>query len=212
STSSAPTARWRAATGAPATAAPGRSTSCTRSGSSSGAARRRSRRTSSPSAGSRCRASCARDRLRTLRTPGCPPARGARVPRRGVPAGSADQRRAWLPGLVAGRAFASLAYLEESDRHDAGGVTLRARRTRDGYALAGAKLFVLDAPGADLFLVAARTRAGAGPAGVSLFLVPRKAAGVRVRPEETIDLTRRVGEVTLRDVAVPRGALLGGEG
>ena len=111
-----------------------------------------------------------------------------------VRAGSADQRRAWLPGLVAGRAFASLAYLEESDRHDAGGVTLRARRTRDGYSLAGAKLFVLDAPGADLFLV------------------PRKAAGVRVRPEETIDLTRRVGEVTLRDVAVPRVALLGGEG
>ena len=129
-----------------------------------------------------------------------------------VRAGSADQRRAWLPGLVAGRAFASLAYLEESDRHDVGGVTLRARRTRDGYSLAGAKLFVLDAPGADLFLVAARTRAGAGPAGVSLFLVPREAGGVRVRPEETIDLTRRVGEVTLRDVAVPRVALLGGEG
>ncbi|TMA44082.1 MAG: acyl-CoA dehydrogenase, partial [Deltaproteobacteria bacterium] len=61
-------------------------------------------------------------------------------------------------------------------------------------------------------MVAARTRAGAGPAGVSLFLVPREAGGVRVRPEETIDLTRRVGEVTLRDVAVPRVALLGGEG
>jgi len=35
---------------------------------------------------------------------------------------------------------------------------------------------------------------------------------VRVRPEETIDLTRRVGELVLGDVAVPRTALLGGEG
>src|SRR5712692_12048187 len=37
-------------------------------------------------------------------------------------AGSAAQRRAWLPRLVAGQAFASLAYLEESDRHDPGGI------------------------------------------------------------------------------------------
>ena len=129
-----------------------------------------------------------------------------------VRAGSAAQRRAWLPRLVSGHAFASLAYLEESDRHEPAGIALRARRTREGYSLAGAKLFVLDAPSADLFLVAARTRAGAGPAGVSLFLVPRETAGVRVRPEETIDLTRRVGELALSDVTVPRAALVGSDG
>src|SRR5438067_4671318 len=59
-------------------------------------------------------------------------------------AGSPAQRRAWLPRLVSGQAFATLAYLEESDRHDPAGIALRARRTRDGYSLAGAKLFVLD--------------------------------------------------------------------
>jgi alkylation response protein AidB-like acyl-CoA dehydrogenase len=35
---------------------------------------------------------------------------------------------------------------------------------------------------------------------------------VRLRPEETIDLTRRVGEVELRGVTVERAALLGAEG
>ena len=120
-------------------------------------------------------------------------------------AGSAAQRTAWLPRLVAGECFAALAYLEESDRHDPGGIALAARRTRDGWRLAGTKLFVMGVPGAELLLVAART----GRNGISLFLVEASAPGVRVRPAETIDLTRRVGEVNLRDVAVERGALLG---
>src|SRR5579883_311074 len=49
-----------------------------------------------------------------------------------VRAGSAAQRRAWLPRLAAGEVFGALAYLEESDRHDPAGVTATARRTRRG--------------------------------------------------------------------------------
>jgi alkylation response protein AidB-like acyl-CoA dehydrogenase len=127
-------------------------------------------------------------------------------------AGSAAQRQAWLPRLVAGEVHGALAYLEESDRHDPAGVTLRGRRMRDGYRLGGTKVFVPGVPGAQLLLVAARTRPGTGAAGVSLFLVERGARGVRARPQETIDLTRRIGELELRDVAVERGALLGKEG
>src|SRR5258705_309434 len=67
-------------------------------------------------------------------------------------------------------------------------------------------------PGADLLLVAARTKAGSGPRGVSCFLVETDGPGRRVRPSETIDLTRRLGEVELRDATVGRDALLGREG
>src|SRR5207249_7237616 len=52
-------------------------------------------------------------------------------------AGSAAQRKAWLPQLVAGERFAALAYLEESDRHDSGGLMLAARRTRGRRRLGG---------------------------------------------------------------------------
>jgi alkylation response protein AidB-like acyl-CoA dehydrogenase len=122
--------------------------------------------------------------------------------------GSKAQRRQWLPGLVAGERFGALAYLEESDRHDAEGIGLAARRARDGWRLDGTKLFVLGVPGAELLLVAGRT----GRSGVSLFLVDAATPGIRARPEETIDLTRRVGEVRFRDVAVEREALLGKDG
>jgi alkylation response protein AidB-like acyl-CoA dehydrogenase len=125
-----------------------------------------------------------------------------------VRAGSKAQRGRWLPRLLSGETLAALAYLEDTDRHDPAGITLAARRTRAGWQLDGAKLFVQGVPGADLLLVAART----GREGVSLFLVEAAAPGVRVRPEETVDLTRRVGEVRLRDVAVDRSALLGREG
>jgi len=123
-------------------------------------------------------------------------------------AGSAAQRGRLLPALVSGERFATLAYLEEGDRHDVDGVTLPARRAKGGWRLAGTKLLVPGVPGADLLLVAARS----GRDALSLFLVDVAAPGVRVRPEETIDLTRRVADVELRDVEVGPDALVGREG
>jgi alkylation response protein AidB-like acyl-CoA dehydrogenase len=127
-------------------------------------------------------------------------------------AGTTAQRKTWLPQIAAGETFAALAYLEDGDRHDPAGIQATAKRTRGGWTLSGGKLFALEAPGADLLLVAARTQRGTGPAGVSLFLVERTAPGVRVRGHETMDVTRRVGEVTLRNVALPAEALLGRAG
>ena len=129
-----------------------------------------------------------------------------------VRGGTAAQKKRWLPRLVGGEVFGALAYLEESDRHDPAGITTRARAGRQGYRLDGGKLFVFGVPGADLILVAARTKAGTGPAGVSLFLVEAGTPGVTIRPQETIDLTRRVGEIVLRDATVPRDALVGKPG
>src|SRR5262245_63508183 len=99
-------------------------------------------------------------------------------------AGSAAQRAAWLPRLIDGTAFATLAHLEASDRHDPEGIQTRAKKTRDGWVLSGTKLFVPEAAAADVFLVAVRTKAGRGAAGVSLFLVERGAKGVRVKRSE----------------------------
>ena len=126
-------------------------------------------------------------------------------------AGSAAQRKAWLPRLVAGDAVATLAFVEANDRLDADGITARARKGRAGYRLSGTKMFVTDAHIADVLITACRT-GGKGREGVSLFLVPRDAPGVTVHPLQTVDLTRRSMEVEFRDVEVPKAATLGREG
>ena len=122
------------------------------------------------------------------------------------------QRKAWLPRILTGDAVATVAHLEESDRHEPGGIQAKARKTREGYVLSGTKLFVPEAEAAHVFLVAARTKAGTGAPGVSLFLVDPGARGVRVKPQRHIDLTRRFGELVLKDVTVPKPALVGVEG
>jgi alkylation response protein AidB-like acyl-CoA dehydrogenase len=123
--------------------------------------------------------------------------------------GTTEQRRTWLPRILAGEAFGTIAHLEESDRHEPRGIQAKARKTRDGWVLSGTKLFVPEAAAADVILVAARTTAGVGPSGVSLFLVERGARGVRVTSQRHVDLTRRFGEVALKNVAVPKSALVG---
>ena len=127
-------------------------------------------------------------------------------------AGSAAQKKQWLPKLASGEVIATVAWLEEGDRLDPGGVLLKPRRARGGLRLSGSKLFVMDAEIAHLFVVAVRTGAGSGEAGVSLLLVPRDTPGISVTPLPSIDVTRRVYEVKFDDVAVTPTALLGGEG
>jgi alkylation response protein AidB-like acyl-CoA dehydrogenase len=127
-------------------------------------------------------------------------------------AGTDAQRAAWLPRLLAADAFATLAFVEGDYALEPAGVQATAKRTKDGWVLSGTKLFVQDAPGADVMLVAARTKAGTKAAGVSLFLVERGTKGLRVKPHDGFDLSRRTGEVALKNAFVPKTALVGREG
>jgi alkylation response protein AidB-like acyl-CoA dehydrogenase len=125
--------------------------------------------------------------------------------------GSPAQKKAWLPRLAAGEAVGTLAFLEADDRLDAAGVTLKARKSRDGYNLSGTKMFVPFAAVADVLLVAART-SGRDEAGVSVMLVERETPGVTISPLEIFDLTRRVYAVEFKNVLIPKTAVVGGEG
>jgi len=126
-------------------------------------------------------------------------------------AGSAAQKKHWLPKLAGGDAVGALAFLEESDRLDADGITTRAKSARGAYRLNGTKLFVTDAHVADVIVAAFRT-GGKGEDGVTLFLVPRDAPGLSIAALPTIDQTRRVCAVAFDDVEVPAGAVLGKAG
>jgi alkylation response protein AidB-like acyl-CoA dehydrogenase len=118
----------------------------------------------------------------------------------------------WLPKIAAGRARGTLALLERSARWDAAGIALEARPEGGGFRLSGTKLFVPDAHTADFLLVAARTPGSAGSEGLSLLLVDAADPGVRTTPLQTMDQTRKLCEVDLRNVAVPRSRVVGDPG
>jgi alkylation response protein AidB-like acyl-CoA dehydrogenase len=125
-------------------------------------------------------------------------------------AGSAAQKERWLTKIAGGEAKATLAWTEPSARWDAAGVTTTARAADGGWVLSGTKLFVPDAHLADVLVVVARTReTPRAEDGVSLFLVEKGAPGLEVKLLPTMDQTRKLCEVSLREVRVSGDALLG---
>src|SRR5262249_56017079 len=99
-----------------------------------------------------------------------------------------------------------------SGRWEADGIGLEARKDGAGYVLSGTKLFVADAHTADLMVVAARTPGSKGADGISLFLVDAKATGIKTTQLKTMDQTRKLAEVVLKDVRVAADRVLGAPG
>jgi len=125
-------------------------------------------------------------------------------------AGSAAQRRQWLPEIAEGRAKASLAMTEPNARWDAAGITVTARAAHGGFELSGTKLFVPDAHLADVIVIAARSRDGSTMEdGISLFLVPKGTGGLAIRLLPSVDETRKLCELRLDRVSLPATALIG---
>ena len=108
------------------------------------------------------------------------------VPRALMKAGSADQQSEWLPRIAAGEAIVGVAVSEA-----ASGAREGAKVTANAGKLSGKTLFVFDFE-ADAYLVADDRR--------RLYLVDGKAKGLTRRDLQTIDATRRVGELVLDGV------------
>lgn len=116
-------------------------------------------------------------------------------------AGSAEQRDAYVPPLLAGEHIFALA-LEEGSRHAPGRIAVTAERDGSGWRLNGQKSFVLDGHVADTLIVAART----SERGISLFLVP---GGSAARSRLIMLDSRNAALVRFDNVRVAGDALLG---
>jgi alkylation response protein AidB-like acyl-CoA dehydrogenase len=121
-------------------------------------------------------------------------------------AGNEEQRAKVLPDLIAGTSPAAWAIATTGGSWEPG-LAVRATPAGDGYRLDGATGVVQDAALAEWLLVTA-----SGDAGLSQFLLPAGTAGVTVVPLESLDLTRRFGEVRFDGVEVTADALLGPAG
>jgi alkylation response protein AidB-like acyl-CoA dehydrogenase len=119
--------------------------------------------------------------------------------------GSEAQRAAYLPRLADGSAIGTIALAEADAAPGPEGIALAGRASAEGVVLNGEKSFVADAGAADLFVVAFRHGGS-----LSLAVVERDAPGVSTAEFAGIDLTKRLGRLTLDDVSVPAAAILEG--
>jgi len=113
--------------------------------------------------------------------------------------GDEDAMARWLPGIADGSRTAALAIAEESGSWNLGEVAATARPAGADWAVSGTKLFVVDGHTADLLFVVARA-----PDGPGVFCVERGAAGVERARLDTLDLTRALASVTLREARAVR--------
>jgi alkylation response protein AidB-like acyl-CoA dehydrogenase len=91
--------------------------------------------------------------------------------------GSPEQKERYLPSLVRGEKIGGHAMTEADAGSDAFAMRCRARRAGDRYILDGSKIFITNAPIADLLLVFAVTDPEKGFGGVSAFIVEKGFSG-----------------------------------
>jgi alkylation response protein AidB-like acyl-CoA dehydrogenase len=122
--------------------------------------------------------------------------------------GTEETVRRWLPAVAAGDAVAAFALTEPEAGSDAAALSLLAEPDGDGWRLTGEKMWISNAPEADVYTVFARTTVGAGARGVTAFVVPGDRAGLG---GEHLDMVspHPIGRLTFDGVRVEAAELLG---
>ena len=124
--------------------------------------------------------------------------------------GSEEQKQEWLPRMAAGEAIGCFGLTEPDFGSDPGGMRTRARRDGDDWVLNGTKMWITNAPVADVAVVWAATDEAEGSRGIRGFVVPTDTPGFSA-PEITRKLSLRAsitGEIVLQDVRLPASAML----
>lgn len=114
----------------------------------------------------------------------------------------------WLPRLSSGEAAAGLALTEPNAGSDAGSLELSAVADGDTYRLTGEKVYISNAPDADVYSVFARTGGGPRAKGITAFAVPRESTGLSGEPL-TLLSEHPIGRLVFDDVVVAASSVLG---
>src|SRR5437588_5147947 len=119
--------------------------------------------------------------------------------------GSEAQRRKYLPKLATGEIVGCFGLTEPDHGSDPGSMTTRADKAPGGYRLTGTKMWITNAPVADLALVWAKL-----DGVIRGFLVERGTKGLSTtKIEGKLSLrTSITGEIVLDDAFVPEDNLL----
>jgi len=128
--------------------------------------------------------------------------------------GTDEQQVRFLPQMTAGTHLGAFALTEPGAGSDAAALLLAARRTDDGYALTGTKVWITNGGEADVYVVFGTVDRARGRDGVTAFVVERDTPGFRIGSHE-----RKMGirdspaaELIFDEALVPEANRLGAEG
>jgi alkylation response protein AidB-like acyl-CoA dehydrogenase len=129
-------------------------------------------------------------------------------------AGTNEQRRQMIEGIVRGQVLMSYALTEPAAGSDAASLTTRYGRDGDVFVLNGTKRFITGAGVSHAYVVFATVDPSEGAKGISAFLVMRDDPGVGFgRKEDKMGIRGSpTREVLLADARIPAERLIGQEG
>ena len=128
--------------------------------------------------------------------------------------GTEAQKDRYLPDMASGRRLGAFALTEPAAGTDAAAGTATAMLHADGYALNGSKMFITNAPFAEVYIVFAKTDPERGTRGMSAFIVEKDTPGFSVgEAEHKLGIRgSSTPPVYFSDCRIPKEALLGEEG
>src|SRR5487761_2250369 len=122
--------------------------------------------------------------------------------------GSDEQRKKYLPKLASGEWIGCFGLTEPDAGSDPGGMKTRAEKVADGYRISGSKMWISNAPIADVFVVWAKSaehnnqiRGFILEKGMKGLSAPKIGGKLSLRASVT-------GEIVMEGVEVPESALL----
>jgi len=124
--------------------------------------------------------------------------------------GSEEQKQKYLPGLAAGSLIGCFGLTEPDAGSDPAGMKTRAQKIDGGYRISGSKMWISNAPIADVFVVWAKSDAHDGKIrgfvlekGMSGLSAPKIGGKLSLRASVT-------GEIVMENVEIAEDALLPG--
>lgn len=128
--------------------------------------------------------------------------------------GSEEQKKHWLPKLIAGTTIAALGLTEPGAGSDLKEIRTTAILDGDDYVINGQKVYISNGQLCDVVVLACKTDPSAGAKGMSFIIVETDREGFeRGRNLEKIGLKAQdTSELFFNNMRVPKSNLLGQEG
>jgi glutaryl-CoA dehydrogenase len=122
--------------------------------------------------------------------------------------GSEEQRKKYLPDLSSGKLIGCFGLTEAEAGSDPGSMQTRAIKTKSGYKITGSKMWISNAPIADVFVIWAKSEEHGG--AIKGFILEKNMKGLSApKIENKMSLRASItGEIVMDSLSVGEDALL----